>query len=169
MKLKFTLLALTLTFFSISAQSKVGTVNSDLIIGKMPQMKQVLKRVDNYAKKLDSTFQIKFKGYQEKIDNYKKTQSTSTLDQNKKKYNEIVAIEQEMQKFRENGSKMMQLKRDGFMRPLYKKLSEVIEVIAKEKGYSQILTTNGNQFAYIDPNHDITKLVLEKLGIKDEK
>ena len=165
MKFKITFIAL---IFSIGliAQNKVGTVNSDLIIGKMPQMKQVLKRVDNYAKKLDSTFQIKFKGFQTKIDAYKKTEGTSTINQNKKKYNEIVALEQEMQKFRENGTKMMQLRRNEFMRPLYKKVSDVIAVIAKEKGYSQILTISGNQFAYIDEKHDITKLVLEKLGIK---
>lgn len=167
MKFKITLIALLFSISSINSQTKVGTVNSDLIIGKMPQMKIVLKRVDNYAKKLDSSFQVKFKGYQEKIDIYKKTQSTSTIDQNKKKYNEILAIEQEMQKFRENGTKMMQLRRDGFMQPLYKKLSEVIAEIAKEKGYSQILTTTGNQFAYIDPNHDITNLVLKKLNIKE--
>ena len=167
MKFKITLIALILSVSFINAQTKVGTVNSDLIIGKMPQMKQVLKRVDNYAKKLDSTFKIKFKGYQEKIDAYKKTQSTSTLDQNKKKYNEILALEQEMQKFKENGAKMMQFRRDELIRPLYKKAGEVITAIAKEKGYSQILTTSGNQFAYIDLEHDITKLVLEKLGIKE--
>ena len=168
MKFKITLLALILSIgFTTNAQTKLATVNSDLIIGKMPQMQQVLKRVDNYAKKLDSTFQIKFKGYQEKVDAYKKNENTISLDQKKKNYNEIVSLEQEMQKFRENGTKMMQIRRDDFMRPLYKKLSEVIALIAKEKGYTQVLTTTGNQFAYIDPQHDITKLVLTKLGIKE--
>ena len=50
----------------------------------------------------------------------------------------------------------------------YKKIiNEVIEGIAKEKGYTQILTLTGNNFAYIDVKHDITKLVLDKLGIKE--
>ena len=53
------------------------------------------------------------------------------------------------------------------MRPLYKKTTEIIEEIAKEKGYTQILTVTGNNFAYIDIKHDITKLVLDKLGIKE--
>ena len=53
------------------------------------------------------------------------------------------------------------------MRPLYKKLSEVIAEVSKANGYTQILTTNGNQFGYIDERYDITKLVLEKLGIKE--
>ena len=48
-----------------------------------------------------------------------------------------------------------------------KKLNEDIKEVAKSEGYSQILTTNGNQFAYIDNNFDITKLVMKKLGIKE--
>ena len=166
MKLKITLLAFIFTI-SANAQTKLGTVNSDIIIGKMPQMKLILKRVENYAKKLDSTFQVKFKGYQEKINAYKKDEGSSTIDQNKKKYNQIVTLEQEMQKFRENGTKLMQLRRNEFMRPLYQKLNKVIETVAKENGYTQILTTNGNEFAYVDLKHDITNLVLKKLGIKE--
>ena len=72
-----------------------------------------------------------------------------------------------MNKFRQNGTKMMQLQRDENMRPLYKKLSEVIKEVAKANGYTQVLTTNGNQFGYIDEKFDITKLVLDKLGIKE--
>jgi outer membrane protein len=72
-----------------------------------------------------------------------------------------------MAKFRKNGSTMMQLQKDDNMRPLYKKLSEVIAEVAKANGYTRVLTTNGNQFGYIDENFDITKLVLAKLGIKE--
>lgn len=168
MKLKFTLLTLAITFSTlISAQTKLGTVNSDLIIGKMPQTKSVLKRVENSAKKMDSSFQIKATDYQAKIEAFKAAEKTMSEADKKSKYEEILALEQEMQKFRENGAKMLQIRRDTYMKPLYKKLSEVIEEVAKANGYTQILTTNGNQFGYIDERFDITKLVLEKLGIKE--
>ena len=59
----------------------------------------------------------------------------------------------------------MGLKRDELMRPLYTMLSEAIATVAKENGYTQILTITGNEFAYIDSKFDITELVLKNLGI----
>ena len=61
---------------------------------------------------------------------------------------------------------LMQLKRNELMRPLYKKLMGVINQIAKQDGYTQILKTSGNQFVFIDENFDITKQVMQKLGLK---
>ena len=52
------------------------------------------------------------------------------------------------------------------MRPLYKKLRESIAEIAKADGYTQIITSSGNELAYIDDNFDITKKVMTKLGLK---
>ena len=75
-------------------------------------------------------------------------------------------MEQDIKKYQDNGSKLMQLKQNELMRPLYKKLSDAIAEIAKANGYSQVLTTTGNQFAYIDNTFDITDLVIKKLGIK---
>ncbi len=167
MKSKILFLAITLISTITFSQTKLGTVNSDLIIGKMPQMKNVLRRVENYGKKLDSTFQIKMKEYQTKIDAYKSVEKTLSDADKKTKIQELGSLEQEMNKFRQNGTKMMQLQRDENMRPLYKKLSEVIKEVAKANGYTQVLTTNGNQFGYIDEKFDITKLVLDKLGIKE--
>ncbi|CAL2101046.1 Outer membrane protein H precursor [Tenacibaculum sp. 190130A14a] len=160
------LVALLISTLSFS-QTKVGTVNSDLIIGKMPQTKNVLKRIESAGKKLDSSYNIKAKEYQTKIDAFKADEKTMSDADKKNRIQELQVLDQEMQKFRVNGTKMMQLQRDEYMRPLYKKLSETIAEVAKANGYTQILTTNGNQFGYIDERFDITQLVLDKLGIKE--
>lgn len=167
MKFKIILFIVTLFTTLSYAQTKVGTVNSDFIIGKMPQMKNVIRRVDNYGKRLDSSFQLKAKDYQAKIEAFKTAQKTLSEDDKKIKIKEITTLEQEIGNFRKNGPKLLQLQRDDNMRPLYKKLSEVIAEVAKANGYTQILTTNRNEFAYLDERFDITKLVLEKLGIKE--
>ncbi len=53
------------------------------------------------------------------------------------------------------------------MRPLYNKLSEAIRDVSKANNFTQVLTITGNQFAYVDDKFDITKLVIDKLGIKN--
>ena len=80
--------------------------------------------------------------------------------------NEISELERGLQKSKQNGSQLIQLKRNELMRPLYKKLSGVIDEIAKAGGYTQVLTTSGNEFAFIDEKFDLTKKVMDKLGIK---
>lgn len=168
MKTKITLfIAILLLSISSIAQTKVGTVDSEFIITKMPQLKTVQNRLKNYGAKLDSINKIKIKDYDTKVKDYNNKIETLSDAAKKLRVNEISNINKEITKFRQNGSKMMQIRRDEFMRPLYKKIADVVAGIAKEKGYSQILTTSGNQFAYIDEKHDITSLVLAKLGIKE--
>ncbi len=81
--------------------------------------------------------------------------------------NEIAALQDDIRRYQDNGTKLMQLKQNELMRPLYKKLNEAIDAVAKANGFTQILTTTGNQFAYVDLKFDITKLVMDKLGVKE--
>lgn len=160
------IIALVISSITI-AQSKVGTVNSEYIVGKMPQMKQVIERVNNYGKKLDSTFNVKAQDYKTKVESFKTSQPTLSEADKKTKINELAALEQEMAQFRKNGAAMIKLRRDDFLRPLYVKVGELISEIAKADGYTQVLTTSGNEFAFIDDRFDITKKVLDKLGITE--
>ncbi len=169
MKSTITLLLAVLFINFTNGQSKIGTIDSEFVIGKMPQMKQVIQRVNKYGKKLDSLYQAKVVTYKSKIEAYKKVEKTLSIADKKAKTQEIIALEQDMNQFRENGNNLMQLRKNQYMRPLYKKVSETIQKIAKEQHYTQILTTSGNEFAYIDEKFDITKLVLKTLGIKIEE
>ena len=148
------------------AQSKVGTVDSNYIINIMPEAKIVLKRSQDYGAKLDSSFSIKLKEFQTKLDLYKKNEKTLGVLAKKTDQKELYDMENDIKKYKQNGNQLMQLKRDELMRPLYKKLSDAIATVAKSNGYTQILTITGNEFAYIDNKFDITDLVLKSLGIK---
>jgi outer membrane protein len=165
MKLRIFAVAFLLTSVLAAGQTKVGSIDSELIIGLMPETKVVLKRLSEYANKLDSSYQVKVKEYQDKITAFQKLGDVS--DNFKKiKVDEITELEKGLQTSQDNGNKLIQLKRNELMRPLYKKLRGVIAEVSKAGGYTQILTTTGNEFAYIDEQYDITKQVMDKLGIK---
>ena len=167
MKSKLVLLGALLMASAAIAQTKLGTIDNDYIINLMPEAKIVVKMSQEYGQKLDSSFSIKMKEYQDKIDDYKKNEKEYGELMKKTMITEIQTMEQEIQKYQENGSKLMQLKQNELMRPLYKKLNDAIELVAKENKFTQILTVQGNQFAYIDEKFDITKLVMNKLGLKE--
>jgi outer membrane protein len=166
MKTKLILAVICLFSLAATAQTKVGTVNSELIIGLMPETKKVISLINSYGKRLDSSFQIKYKEYQDKVAAFEKNQKDYTDNLKALKYQEFASMEQELQKSRKNGNQLMEIKRNEVMRPLYKKLRDVIAQVSKAEGYTQILTTTGNEFAYIDERYDITKKVMAKMGIK---
>lgn len=167
MKSKIVFLSALLFSTIAFGQTKLGTIDNDYIINLMPETKIVVKMAQEYGQKLDSSFTIKMKEYQTKVDDYNKNEKEYGELMKKTLISEIKVMEQDIQKYQENGSKLMQLKQNELMRPLYKKLNDVIDLVAKENKYTQILTIQGNQFAYIDEKFDITKLVMDKLGLKE--
>ena len=165
MRLKLFTITFVLTSFFAIGQTKVGSVNSELVVGLMPEMKIVVNKLDGYAKKLDSSYQIKVKEYQEKIAAFQKLGDVS--DNFKKiKVDEISELERGLKSSQDNGNQLITLKRNELLRPLYRRLSEVISEIAKAEGYTQILTSTGNEIAYADERYDITQKVMDKLGLK---
>lgn len=167
MKLKITILFIAFISTFSFAQTKVGTINSDYIMGLMPESKIVVKRSQAYVAKLDSSFSIKTKNYQTKVADFRSKEKEMGELMKKTLINELAALEQDIKKYQSNGTKLVQLKQNELMKPLYKLLNNAIDSVAKENGYTQVLTTTGNQFVYIDEKFDITKLVLAKLGIKE--
>ena len=167
MKTNITLcIAILSMAFSMNAQT-LGTVNSDLIISKMPELKQVQENLTTYGAKLDSINNAKVVSYETLVRKYKDDVVGLNEAARKIRANEIQLLEEELTKFRNNGNQMMQLRQNEVMRPLYVKVKNIVAQIAQEKNYTQVLTTTGNEFAYIDPAHDITDLVLAKLGLKE--
>jgi outer membrane protein len=167
MKSKITILLIAFISTVSIAQSKVGTIDSDYIMSLMPEAKIVMARTQAYGIKLDSSFAIKTQNYQARIDEFKSKEKGMGELMKKTLINEIAALEQDIKKYQTNGNKLMQLKQNELMRPLYKILNDAINIVSKENGYTQVLTSTGNQFVYIDVKFDITALVMAKLGINE--
>ena len=166
MKSKILVIVLCLAGFFANAQTKVGTINSEFIVGLMPEAKNVLSDLNVYATKLDSSYQVKLADYNAKVAAFQKLDPSLSDNFKKIKVEEINELEQDLQKSQQNGNSLINLKRDQLMNPLYKILGEAITEVAKAEGFTQVLTSSGNEFAYIDEAFDITEKVMAKLGVK---
>ncbi len=152
------------------AQSKIGTVDADFILSKMPELVAANEEVKKYNLDLESQMKVKIEDYEAKVKLYQAGQASFTDAQKKTKQGEIIAAEEDISKFRQNGAQLLQLKQSEVVQPLYKKIGEMVTIVANEQGYSHILTIgNNNNFAYADPAADITTAVMEKMGIKVEE
>ena len=169
MKIHHIYIAFAFLFCSLSlnAQSKIGTVNINIIVSKLPEFTQVQKQVQEYNSKLESDLRSKIEIYQSKLKEYQDNVKTLETVMKKTKEDELIRLETDINKFRQNGATMSQLKQEELMRPLYQKISDAIGVVAKAQKYTQVLTTDGNEFAYADEKFDLTKSVMSQLGVKE--
>lgn len=160
--LKIAFLFLCVTGF---AQSKVGTIDVDYIISQMPELSSVQKQIEDYGNGLDSNLLKKIAEYQTAIDKYKTDEVSLTINQKKGRQDSIIAMENDIQKFQQNGNQLIVLKQEEYLKPLYEKIGIALEKIAKAEGYTQVLMRN-NDVVYIDSRYDLTLAVLKELGIE---
>ncbi|MGX1025168.1 OmpH family outer membrane protein [Psychroflexus sp. MBR-150] len=167
MKIKFLIVAFILTSMSF-AQTKVGTINTEYIISKMPEFKDVQKKLETYGKTLDDGLKTKYDEYQEKVKNYTEKEATYTEALKKLKQKDIIKLEEDIQKLRTNSSKLLQVRQDELLRPLYNKIGDQVDKIVKEDGFTHIFNET-NSLIYIAPEYDITIKVMKRLNIPVEE
>ena len=150
------------------AQTKVGTIDVDYIISKLPELTSIQTQMVSYGKELDNELQTKLTNYDTQVAAYKSGEAGFTEAQKQEKQTAILGLEEDISKFQTNGNQLVQLKRDELLRPAYTRIGASLEKIAKSQGYTQVLQTN-NTLVFVDPAYDLTRLVLTDLGIKLEE
>ena len=156
------------TSLQVNAQSKVGTIDVEYILSQMPQLEQVNQDVKAYSDDLESQLQAKVTNYKALIEVYQQNESSFTEDIKKAKQDEIIALEQDIQKFQKNGASLVQIRQNELINPLYQLIGEAFNQVATEEKFTQILTIN-NTIAYLDPAFDITLRTMTKMGIPIQK
>ncbi len=147
---------------------KIGYADVDYILGQMPESKQVESELQAHNTQLQNQLQAKYQEYQQKLQAYQQGAATMVDAVKNERETELAQLEQRIQKFQQDAQASMQKKTSTLMEPLYTKVGNNIEAVAKENGYTHIL--NGqvggiDVVLYADEKYDISDLVLKKMGI----
>ena len=163
---KLSILLVTAIIFSIqlNAQSKVGTVDVEYIISNMPELEQVRTDVTSYNDGLESQSKLKINTFQTLVDSYQQNESTYNEAIKKEKQSEIIALENDIKQFQQNSNKLIQLKQDELIQPLYQIIGDALNAVSKEEKFTQVFTINNN-IVYLDPKMDLTIKVMKKMGL----
>ena len=163
---KLSILLVIAIIFSIqlNAQSKVGTVDVEYIISNMPELEQVRTDVTSYNDGLESQSKLKINTFQTLVDSYQQNESTYTEAIKKGKQSEIIALENDIKQFQQNSNKLIQLKQDELIQPLYQIIGDALNAVSKEEKFTQVFTINNN-IVYLDPKMDLTIKVMKKMGL----
>lgn len=148
-----------------NTQTKVGTIDIDYVLSNMPEIVDVSKAVETYGKSLDADLKVKMDAYQALVNEYSANDATYTINQRKIMQDSIINSETDINKFRQNATKLISIKRDEQLTPLYEKIGVSLEKIAKAQKYTQVMERTSN-LVYIDNNFDLTLAVLLDMGIE---
>lgn len=150
------------------AQTKVGTIDAEFILGQLPEVKTVEEGLKTYNSELQEELQKTIKSYEEMVADYQATNTTLTEDDKATKENEIISLENDIKNFRQKASVLLQMRRNELTQPLYEKIDVAMKEVIAEQKFTQIINASSNALAYADPAFDITDTVLKKLGITAE-
>lgn len=162
--MKFLKIAVLFIGLSSFAQGKVGVVNVDYILSNMTEMTSVQEKLGTYGAQMDADLTKKIDAYKAQLETYKTTEPELTITQRKEKQTELIELEKDIQKFQQNGTKLMDIKQQEFLQPLYNKIAVALEKVAKEQGFTQVMQSTVD-IIYLDPNYDLTDAIIAELGI----
>ena len=167
--MKKILLAFFVLTFSIGfAQSKVGTINTDVILSQMPELEGVDAEMKKYGAELDQKLRDKYAEYQKLVAEFTEKEEEMNDVIKKFKTNELADLEETIQNMQQNSQQKLRTKQDELLRPLYTKIGNALEVIVEDENFTQIFN-EGSNLIYISPEYDVTEKVMKLLGLDTSK
>ncbi len=167
MNIKFSML-LSLSFFLVNrnqlqAQNKIGYISIQELVYTMPEFKTATTNLNDYEKALvqqgqDNQAEFSRQDSIFKIDSLKWNESVKEV-----KRRELNVISLKMINFNQEAQQLMNKKEQDLLAPIQAKALETAKAVAKENGYSYVLSKE--QLIAFPVTDDILPLVLKKLNI----
>jgi len=143
--LKTIVLALVLSFgliASTNAQSKVAHINSQEFVQNLPSYKSAMTELEQREKTYRTEIDELLKEAQKTNERYQREASTKTEEENQKRAMELQEMQQSIQEYRQTASQDLQKKQEELMRPVLERARQVIQEVARAKGYDYVLDSS---------------------------
>ncbi|MCU7494690.1 MAG: OmpH family outer membrane protein [Ignavibacteria bacterium] len=161
----------SLFFFGLTqlahAQLKIGYVDSDTIMDKLPDAQDAQQKLDALIKDWQTELNKLEKNWKDKYDDYEKRKLIMSDQTRAETEAELVKLEEKMNDYRQkkfgtNGELFQ--KQDELMKPIQNRVFDAIKKVAEEQDLDFVFDRSGDVlFLYAKDKYDITNLVLQKL------
>lgn len=157
----------------VLAQQKLGYIDSEYILGKLPEYATVQQQVDRQAQEWQQEIEARQREVDELFQAYQARELLFTNEERQRKQQEIVQAEDEverlrMQYFGPEGQLFQE--QENLMRPIQEQVVTALEEVAEQDGYDFVFDKAGDYlFLFARDQHDLSDRVLEELGIDIEQ
>ncbi len=156
------LMALPMTFSY--AQSKVAHIDTQKLIGEMPEVIAAQKQLEQLEKTYTTEIENTYKEFQTKAQSYSADAANQTDVTNQARQKELETMQQNINQYRETASQDLQKKQVEMMRPLYDKAKAAIEKVAAAQGFDYVLDASAGGSVIMAKGKDLMADVKAELG-----
>lgn len=165
---KLLLVAAVLLPMLASAQTlKIGIVDTQELIAKMPDTAAAQKQLEEVSKKYQDEYAKLTEEMKRLVDEYQNMKEDELPAIKERKTRELSDYQQKLQQFEQTADQDLQKMQYDLMSPVLQKIRTAIEAVGKEGSYSLVQNKDAQIILYYDgPVVDITNDVKAKLGIQ---
>jgi outer membrane protein len=156
------LMALPMTFSY--AQSKVAHIDTQQLIGQMPEVVAAQKQLEELEKTYTNQIESTYKEFQTKAQSYSADAANQTDVTNQARQKELETMQQNINQYRETAAQDLQKKQVEMMRPLYDKAKTAIEKVASAQGFDYVLDATAGGSVIMAKGKDLMADVKAELG-----
>ena len=163
----FLLAAITaLSFLTASAQQKIAYINTDELIGSMPEAIKADAELNEYKQGLGQQYQDLSKDFAAKDSAYLRDSLKLSASIKKIKSDELYGMYQRLSNWQEEANQRYQQEANTKIGPIREKAMLAIQAVATEKGYAFVMDEAN---LLVKPaGDDLLPFVKKKLGIVDK-
>ena len=156
---------------SFAQSPKFGHINSDELIGLMPERDSAIITLKKYADEMQETYDEIQVELQNKLTTYQQRLDTWTAAVRAAREEELNELSDRLQRYQQNAQTEFNQLNDDLFRPIYAKANSAIQKVGKDGGFIYIYDMSSGTILYTDlaQSEDILPLVKRELGIPAEK
>ena len=166
-------LCLGFTINASAQELKIGYVDPQTILNKMPDMAAVQKKLQNYADDKQQALADSEAAFRQKVQAFQQKSAVISAEAKKAEQDQLQQEQQSLLQLQNQYKQDIQQKQSDLMSPVLNKIQNAINEVAKEMGLTYVLNTMTSNGDYIilyasdaaQKKYDITDKVMQKLNL----
>ena len=168
-------LAVTITGLSTAQaqQMEIGYVDPQAILNKMPEMKAVQQRLQNFIERKREEFTNKQQDFQQQLTEYQQKADVINESARQREEERLGKLNAELQQYQTEIQQEIQQKQQELVGPLLDQIDNAVGTVAEDMGLTYVINTTTSQGDMIilyasdeaQEKYNITDQVMKELGI----
>ena len=151
------------------AQPKFAHVNSTELVQLCPEMDKARETMNAASAEAQETFNDMQTEFNTKLQTYQSKGSSWTQATRESKEKELTEIQQRIQEFSQTVQMELQQQQEQLMQPIYQKVNEVVQDLAKKGGYIYVFDIQSLLYVDEAQSHDLTAEARKALNIPADR
>jgi len=152
---------------------EIGYVDPQEVLNKMPEMKAVQQRLQNFIDKKRQEYAEKQQNFQQQVSEYQQKQSVISESAKQKEEERLGKLNSELQQFQGQIQQEIQQKQQELVGPLLDQIDQAVSTVAQNMGLTYVINRRTSQGDAIilytsqqaQQKYNITEEVMNELGI----